>query len=636
MRKSLTTFIEQWGDQWVDPENWDPVYTSELSTNDKSVYLKRKKALQAYLSSSIPLETISENTGISKSELYRIVRRAFMTRSDGQPVGYLACVPRYRVKAYERTSAGKTGTAGLMVQFLNSQPELKKLLDDMALGKSKIDQTVLRGRNIKRVWLHFRTACQKQGIDLSDTYPFTNVDGGREAIRNYVKSVQLMDFASSARVIYGDSTGKLARENGTVIPKIPKKPYSIVQMDGHKIDGVFVLTMLDAQGELVELPLSRLWLLVMIDLSSRCILGYHISLLENYSSEDVLSCFASTLETWKSKEIEGVSDAYRTDAGLPSGVIDACRWRAFDKLQYDNSWAHLSAWVQERMIDCGVNEIVSIKPRSPRSDSIVERFMKTFEQVSFHQWPNTTGSNSSDPRRRNPEKAAKRLKIGMDELEIATDLCIANYNATPHESLNGRSPMEFLRYRLNHSNDIPRYAPSKSMDGLKLYERDFPRTIRSYLSQGHKPCVRFMNVRYTSATLKERPDLHGSKAVFRVNIKDIRTGLLFLESGECVGQLSAEDRWLEKAHSIHTRRAIARLTKHKKLLSDSHQPVTDYINYLENRAQSLRRARNRVVKVTNDAKNDDRIVSNRQLKNVDKKQFKRTRSKITLTATVSR
>lgn len=33
MRKSITTYIEQWGDQWVDPENWDPVYTSELTTH---------------------------------------------------------------------------------------------------------------------------------------------------------------------------------------------------------------------------------------------------------------------------------------------------------------------------------------------------------------------------------------------------------------------------------------------------------------------------------------------------------------------------------------------------------------------------------------------------------------------------
>lgn len=120
-------------------------------------------------------------------------------------------------------------------------------------------------------------------------------------------------------------------------------------------------------------------------------------------------------------------------------------------------------------------EVVTIKSASPRSNSLVERFMRTLEQYSLHQFPNTTGSNPSDPIRKNPEREAKRLKTGLDELELIVDMTIANYNAEPHTYFNGCSPIEYLRYRL---------------------------------------MVDFMNVRYTSDTLRDRYDIKKCSSIF--------------------------------------------------------------------------------------------------------------------------
>jgi len=600
--RTLGMSADQWGQEFLDPSNWLPVKSDELPLNKKERYHARKKALDEYLLSDIPIDLIVAKTGVSRAEIYRILNRAFQARDDGFPVGYLACIPGYRLKRYSRKSASDIGHAGKMAQFLEGYPDIHKLLDDWALGKKKVDASVFRGRNVKRVWVALRRACIDAGIDVEDSYPFTNVDGGREAVRRYVKNLQNTAFVSAAKVNHGEATAKLARANGANVPVPTRVPYERVQLDGHRIDGIFVVSMLDPQGNMVELPLSRLWLLVMIDNASRCVLGYSLSLLENYSSEDVLNCIGSSFVPWKPKDVPESLNLYKSGAGLPSGVIPECAWRVFSTLQYDNAWSHLSSWVQGRLINCGVSEVVTIKPKSPRSDSIVERFMNTFESYSMHKLPNTTGSTPQDPRRRGSEKAAIKLNIGLDELEIITDFTIANYNATAHSHLNGKSPNEYLQYRISIDSDLIRTTPETNLDGLGLFDRDYSRVIRASLQQGHRPYIKFMGVRYSSDTLRDRSDLMDASVYFRVNIKDIRTGSLFHKSGEFIGRVSADQHWMERAHSISERRAILALTKKNILTSDAHQPLLEYFNYIEKQALYTRKARNKLLKLQ---KNED-------------------------------
>ena len=48
--------------------------------------------------------------------------------------------------------------------------------------------------------------------------------------------------------------------------------------------------------------------------------------------------------------------------------------------------------------------------------------------------------------------------ITLQELEELLDVTIANYHCTPHDGLNGRTPLEALRQALDH-HAVPSHTP---------------------------------------------------------------------------------------------------------------------------------------------------------------------------------
>ena len=593
--RNLVRYAGVWGPDALNPDNWPSVNTSELAPDKLERFRVRKRLLQAYLSGEDDVATLLNRTGISRGELYRLLERAFGVNQDGNPVGYLACIPGIRLRSYVRTKRTRRGTAGLFQQFLSDQPELHALLDDLALGRKKLNLATVRGRHFKQLWLAFRQACQKAGLDVDNDYPFSNADGGREAIRRHVCAIRQSDFVASARIEHGDHAGRLASKQVKSDTDPVLRPYERVQLDGHRLDAIFNVRIQDELGNDTDLPLSRIWLLVLIDVASRAVLGYSFSLSENYTSEDVLECIGSSFEPWSPKDLDGSNVSYHPDAGLPSGVLEGCQWRCFDSLQLDNAFSHLSEWVQGRIIGAGALEVITNKPKSPRSNAIVERFMRTFESVTLHHWPNTTGSGPSDPRRRKPEQAAARFQVSFTDLELVTDLAVANYNASAHTALNGRSPLEYLDYRLQRGQDLVRYSSATTLDGLKLFERDIPRVVNANLAQGHKPYVQFLNVRYSSDVLRQRLDLNGRRVILRINTRDIRYGHVFTTTGECISQVSADARWVNTAHSIKMRRAINKKINQNKLRDDCRDPVSNHLVDLAHRAPLSRKDRNRLL-----------------------------------------
>ena len=65
-------------------------------------------------------------------------------------------------------------------------------------------------------------------------------------------------------------------------------PYGIVQIDGHKIDMLYSIEWENEQGETIRMPATRAWIIAVIDIATRAIIGYSISPYENYNQYDVL------------------------------------------------------------------------------------------------------------------------------------------------------------------------------------------------------------------------------------------------------------------------------------------------------------------------------------------------------------
>ena len=590
------------GPEMMDPDCWPKADTSELDDLGLALFARRSRAVTLYLTTQTPVSSITRKTGISRSELTRLLKRVFTVAPDGTIWGWAALLPRFRIVGYKRKSKSSKGKAGKFSQFLEQYPEIQKDLDDWALARKPARGSVVRGRHFAQIWLAFEERCRAEGIDTEAEYPFTSKDRGRDAVRRYCHRVRKRNFVAGAAATYGRSAGRMAanakKRRGYV--RSNDVPYRYVQLDGHRLDVDLVVVLRDADGTEREYPLSRLWLLVLIDCASRAVLGYHISLEENYSADDVLQCVAKSIVPWSPMELPSPRLSYREGAGLPSGVISECAWRAFDVLQFDNAYAHTSAWVQERIIRTVCKEVVTNRPKRPRSTAVVERFNRTFAGDSLHSWPSTTGSSPQDPRRDDSEGNAKKLRVDIDDLKLAADMTVANYNAAPHAGLNGMSPLEYLRYRIERNMDLIRHVPSQDPTRLPLFLRSFKATVRGSQKHAHYPYVQFMGVRYSNEALVSMSEIIGERVQVEANVLDIRSLEVFWK-GRSLGRVEPDARWMRHRHSLRTRRAIMKLMRSGNIDRAINNPIHAFNEYLQERARLSRRDRNRLLKAQREA-----------------------------------
>lgn len=578
----------------VNMESWFPVDTSNFSPCKLRKYKQRKKALDLYLSSQYSLEQVAVITKLSKSEIKRIRKRALSFTEDGTCFGYLACIPNLNLNGYTRSNPAMTAGGGRFTYFLEKFPNVKQKLDSWALGHSSPTHVAIRGRFYKRIYEAFRQCCLEEGVDINLNYPFTNNDMGMGAVRNYCVRLKNSHFVQAAKVDFGDSSSRLCANNvHSISPTASLRPYDMVQLDGHKVDSEISIKLMDEYGDIQRVNLSRIWLLTLIDTASRAVLGYSISLKQNYSSEDVLTCIATSLQSSES-----------ILPGLPNYEIEECKGRLFNCIKFDNAFSHTSSWLQEKLIEIGVQEVITNRPARPRSNAIVERFFQTLEEKSFHQFPTTTGSSPKDPRRRNPHKAANDLAIHIEDIESALKLTIKWYNNCPHSSLNGRSPLEFLKNSLLSESDLIRYLSEVDLSLEKLFKRQFPLKIRGNKAQGHPPYVQFKNARYSSSTLTSSPELIGESAIFETDIRDIRKGRLFKSNGKYLAEVSVNRQWAEHQHSLRDRIAILKLAKDKKIQFEGSSPITKYTDFLAECSLISRKERNEYIRVSRILKKD--------------------------------
>lgn len=569
---------------------WTEVRVKSLPKDRRPRFRRRKRALELYVRDRLPLNEISQRVGLSRGEIYRLVQRAFTVLDDGTVVGWLACIPGYRIKAYERRAAASTGKAGRVSLFFRENPNLLELVTAWALGKKSPDVGKVRGRGLARIWTGFLNALRDAKIDEA-TAP------NRKALARVVRAIRTSNYDKSVGLLHGPEAARIARLDATEDSiQATAVPYESVQFDAHRLDVIITIRVTDADGTKRSVPLARLWLLLLIDVASRAVLGYSICPSLQVGADDVLDAFANALVRWVPKDTPSPRIAYRVGAGLPSGVLPGCERRAFVSLRFDNAMAHLSAWTQERIIETIGCEINTGRPASPLSRAVVERFFLTFEEVSLHKWPSTTGSGPSDPRRHEPDRAAERLEVELPDLELAVDLAIANYNTTPHSSLNGRTPLEYIRYCDERRIGLPRHIKHPCGQELPLFKREFTKRIAGDLRKGRRPYVEFMGVRYTNEALMHLTNLIGSPVTLVVNVKDLRYAEVFLANGASIGIVKASAPWLRHAHSLRTRRTIRALMRRGVIPLDSHDPVMAHLKFLEARARSRRADRNKLEK----------------------------------------
>ena len=202
----------------------------------------------------------------------------------------------------------------------------------------------------------------------------------------------------------------------------PESPYplAVVQMDHTAVDLIIV-------DEAHREPIGRPYLTLAIDVFSRCIAGFHLSL-EAPSAVSVGLCLTHAVlgkETWLA--------ARGLDGEWPL-------WGKPERLYVDNAQEFHSEALRRGCEQHGI--ALEFRPvGQPHYGGIVERVLGTFMHL-IHELPGTTFSNVAE---RGDYASEKQAVMTLAELERWLTVAIIDYyHRKPHAGLNG-APLEHYR-----------------------------------------------------------------------------------------------------------------------------------------------------------------------------------------------
>lgn len=257
-------------------------------------------------------------------------------------------------------------------------------------------------------------------------------------------------------------------------------PLDWLQIDHTPVDLIIV-------DPIDRLPIGRPWITVAIDVFSRCIAGFHLSL-EAPSSTSVGLCLtmvATDKSPWlQERDIE----AHWPIVGKPQ------------RLGVDNASEFHSAAFERGCVQHNIT--IEWRPAGlPHFGGIIERVIGTLMQL-VHALPGTTFSN---PTMRGDYDSDKTACLTLEELERWLAVAITKYyHLRPHEGIDNEIPLH--RYeqglqKLSNANktlSIPRDPRTFLIDFLPVVRRSLQRdgiTIDhiTYYSNSLRPWIQLRN-----------------------------------------------------------------------------------------------------------------------------------------------
>jgi len=542
-------------DHWpqVDPS----AFRGGSSNIDEQTFNKRSKAIRMYAENH-SLKEIFDATSVSKQDLYRLVDRCLETDSDGRPYGFLGLL-RYRHLSSRKIDINKLQrrpTSGSLAALFARYPSVAKALTDYALfGKRK----GLRKREVTptvaAIHYEFIQLCDDAKI-RSPQYPFNSDSEGKPAIRRWTNKIRLENQLAYLTANDPEAAKTAtARSPDSEIEEGSTRSFKRVECDGHRIDVHCTIEIPSPSGDgLILAQISRLWIIVLIEVMSGAILGYSISFGANYSAVDVMRALRNSLIPWKKRQLTVKTMDYRIGDGFPSGVVDGLSFACFDELCLDNAKSHLSRLFLG-YLERTVGAVPIFSPgRTPNSHAYVEGFFNILEEAGIHQTIGTTGSKASDIRR-TKKTDDLRYYLSYELLCDLIDLLIARINGTsgPNSSI---SRLDALRRVASRKTSIIRRIPMELRAELTCFDM----CEEGIIGKNHtRPVVRFFGANYTNDVLASAFLLIGRSIVIHADSEDLRKISCTLDDGTSLGQLYAERRWRQTRHGLTTRREAARL-----------------------------------------------------------------------------
>jgi hypothetical protein len=578
-----------------DLASWIPVDEDALSPERRSLFLRRKQAIRMYVAHASEAE-LKAATGLTIPVVYKLIaHRCLAQHEDGTLLGWRGALPFFRIHGYERKAGlhitpGSGGAVGALGWLFASESgrEIETRFRQQILSRPAGLAGARRSKQELFQW--FIKELRSRGYERRGEWPFNVQRLGYVTIGRFIDKVYSEEPVRARQLLGGPQAVRKARAgDGSRRPDL--QGFDRVECDAHKLDARMVVMVPSPHGGYEPRTIHRLWVIVIIEVASRAVLGYYLSLHRECGAEDVLRAIKCALSPWSQRKLQFSQHAYVSEAGLPSvrhpRYLGAC-WNEFS---VDGAMANVCARVEQPL-----REVVGatvLKPqdpasytsrRSPDDRPFIESFFKHLAQGGFHRLATTTGSSPLDRRGNDPDLAAHATQFQLEYAEELLDTLIANYNATPHSGLGYRSPLAQLDFICSR-----RDAPIRQADPVQVRRMVGIRrlcTLHGGPRTGRRPHFNFANARYSAEWLCLRPDLVGQAFWLQIEDEDdARWATVSTQQGLFLGAVRAAPPWHLTPHTLFMRQAIRSLDKRRLLyLSSQCDAVEELIRYAEQSA----------------------------------------------------
>ncbi len=591
----------------ADREEWVDIPAEIVPSIYREIYKQRKMAIDMYIDGYKTSE-IEERTTVKHSNLPRLLERCLQEDKNKNQYGYAGLIPRKRIAK---------GTIEIDLrkhfgQLLATYPELESYIKGNYFGIAPY--TTERVMNIRTLHEKFLRKCKELQIS-DDVYPFNTDTQGYYSLYRYVKKIERENIELAANRETNNAKQKIKSTGiGKKYIQNPLAPFSTVQIDGHIIDIIYTTKVRMPDGTIQAMTAHRCWLFAVIDVATRCIIGYSTSQEMNYNQFDVLRAFQTSILPHKMIDFKIPGFSYPSNGGFPSIALPETQYALFDMVMMDNAKSHLSKNVRNKalnVINCTLN-YGSVA--TPETRGIIERFFGTLETKGFHRLPMTTDSSINGIKRRNPEYKAIKYDVTYDDILEVIEQLIIQYNNSPHEALYNNTPLQEMERKIREYGMMPTIASENKIEDIKkLMYHTVTRRVCGGTKNGKRPYVSFMNAQYRNDILASSNIYLGKEITLLINPDDVSTVEAFTEDGMPLGMLRANGEHGQKSHSLKSRQAINHYAKQNKLDNRTFStPITAYEQELERRAPYSKRDRTKAEILRREEGKQTFVEQNRQ------------------------
>lgn len=590
-------------------EHWPQVDPQALSEAARQVFLRRQASVAAYARGERVKDALVG--GIDRKTLTRMLARALKPHADGRLWGWRALVPSVHVNGYERRAPPKVlvdtkaGNAGAFGQLLARFPVLEAALrDELRSGRVKVHATSdgYRLSQVKAAAERFRAKCRRLGLTNAD-YPLNQADKAVRSMGRALHGWLAADLALTA------AAAQARLKPSSALRKLPERAalraFDTVEYDAHKLDLRLKVVDIDPIGGEQIREIERVWLLAVIDIATRCILGWTLCLARECDRTQVIRAIHHALVPQAAPSVTLPGLRLHPEGGFVSQSLEAARYACWRQIRLDNARAHLATSSLDVLCET-LGCTADFGPAYwPDDRPFIERYFGTVVQTLSRRLPGALRSphhtQAALARLSKPDDEL-RLLTTVDELEELLAVWIWNYHGTPHSALGGDTPLQVMRRHLQSFGD-PTHGRLAALRRIPPLMREHPALVYDPVlcqvhgnpARGERPYITFMHVRYSSAQLARRGQLLGTKLRVHADPSDLRSLVAVTPEGEVLEPLLASSVWRHERHSLWLRREFFKAKRAKLLAEDADDdPIEAFVT--QRRAAAHKKSRSKASK----------------------------------------